>query len=144
MAKPVFRNDDKFQRLAHRDWLREKQPYGDQGYVVEDLDLVLRVYGDNYETDSKGCFMLCELKFRPHVPGYAQHKTFGLLDALLRAADPDKKRYIGYFLIQYDNEDWNLSHFWVNGISMAQDEFLRFTGFDSETLGRIPPFRFHK
>jgi len=142
MAKPIFRNDDKFQRLPHRDWLREKQPHGNQGYVVEDLDLVLRVYGDNYEADGKGCFMLCELKFHPHSPGYAQRKTFGLVDELLRAADPDKRRYAGYFLIQYDNEDWDLSSFWVNGVSMERDEFLKFTSFDLDILNHIPPYQF--
>jgi len=142
MSKPEFRNDDKFQRLKHRDWLREKQPHGDQGYVVEDLDLVLRVYSGKYGTDSKGCFMLCELKFYPYAPGYAQRKTFGLMDELLKAADPDGKRYIGYFLIQYDDEDWDLSCFWVNGISMEQDEFLRFTSFDPDILNHIPPYQF--
>lgn len=142
MARPRFRNEDKFQRLPHRDWLRENQPEGTEGYVVEDLDLLLRCYGSAYGTDGRGRFMFCELKYYPHTIGYAQRKTFGLVDGLLRKADPNQKRYLGYYQVQYDNDDWSQSRFWVNGQELDTEDFLRFTGFDDDLLEEIQPYEF--
>lgn len=129
MNKPKFRNPDKFQILPFREWIRNNLPSGRDGFIVEDLDLVIKVYGRNYGLDRKGKFMLCELKFYPKSIGYAQKQLYGLIDKLLRSADPDKNRYQGYYVIQYDNDDWDISKFWINETLIKKDELWAFLQF---------------
>jgi hypothetical protein len=74
--------------------------------VVEDLDLLIRWYGKQFRQDDKGRFMFVEIKH-----GYAdlsggQTHTWSLIDWLLSKADPEHKRYRGFFLIQCSDEDW--------------------------------------
>lgn len=101
-------------------------PSGDKGYVVEDLDLVIRLFGSSYRLDSKGAFALIELKFNQADLEFAQKKTFGLIDEVARLGDPQRKRYLGYFLIQYSNEDWNKSSFWLNYNPISKEELFIF------------------
>ncbi|HFB06890.1 MAG TPA: hypothetical protein ENJ92_00435 [Chloroflexi bacterium] len=136
MAKPRWRGTDA-QRLKFRDWLRVHQPEGNKGYVVEDLDLVLRVYGKRYDTDAVGKFILVELKYGNAWIGYAQQKTFGLIDSVLRKGDPTGERYLGYYVVQYDDEDWERANFKVNRVALSEDEFLRFLQLDAKILARI-------
>lgn len=136
MSTPVFRNPDKFQLLPHREWIRAHKPTGTQGYVVEDLDLVLRVYGRNYLTDDKGRIALVELKFGNSWIGYAQRKTFGELHRMLRAGDAEN-RYIGFFVIQYSDEDWDKAEFAVNKTTLSGDEFARFLSLDALVVEKV-------
>lgn len=138
--KHTFRNPDKFQVLPFRDWIRAKKPSGKAGYVVEDLDLVLRVFGERYKTDADGRFMLIELKFGNAYIGIAQKRTFGLIHRLLRIADPKKHRYFGYFVVQYDNENWDLAEFKINKHQISQSDFYNFLDLDFRNLGNIPDF----
>lgn len=124
--QPVFRNDDKFQRLPFRDWLRKRMPNGRAGYVVEDLDLVPRVYGPNYNEDDIGKFMLLELKYTSSWIGVAQQKTFGLIHRVCRAGDPARRRYLGYYVINYDNEDWDQATICINRQPVTMDQFREF------------------
>lgn len=140
MAQPVFRNPDKIQVLPYREWLRKNKPSGSQGCIVEDLDLVLRVYGINFHTDATGKLMLIELKFGNAWIGTSKIKTFGLLDSLCRIADPDRLRYLGYYVVQYDNEDWDTANFRINRTSVTHKEFVnKFLDFDDEFLNKLPP-----
>jgi hypothetical protein len=123
--------------LPHREWIRQHLPSGDEGTVVEDLDLVMRVYGAKHETDDVGRFMLCELKFRHKWIDRAQKKTFGLIDSILRAGDREG-RYLGYFVVQYSCEDWERSRFMVNHVLLSRDEFMAFLQFDAGVLAKIP------
>jgi len=141
MAKPKFRNPDKFQVLEHREWVRNNKPPGSQGYVAEDLDLVLRVYGAGYHTDATGKFMLLELKYRGAWINYAQKKTFGLMHELLRIADPERKRYIGYYVVQYTDEDWDVARFRINKNRVTREEFDKFLSFDKEIIEKVDKFR---
>ena len=130
-SRNLRRNDEHCSYQGHRDYLMQtKFPAGNEGYVVEDIDILIRAYGPNFKTDSKGRFMLIELKYYPSVVGYAQQKTFGLLDELLKAGDAalnlGAPRYLGYFVVQYDNEDWNLSNFWINEKRVSRDAFDEF------------------
>jgi hypothetical protein len=101
-------------------------PSGSEGFVTEDLDLVVRLFGAKYNTDATGKFMLIELKHGNAQPAIAQQKTFGLIDSLLRKADPNKQRYLGYFILNYDNEDWNKANFRVNGKPYTLRQLTRF------------------
>lgn len=124
-----FRNPELLQVLPYREWIRSNMPGPRAGFVVEDLDLVIRTYGNEFDTDGIGKIMLVELKRWPHNIGYAQRATFGLLHRLLRKADPDQNRYVGYFVVQYDNDDWDYSQFWVNGINLCLSELKDFLMF---------------
>lgn len=126
IAKPIFRNPDKFQILSYREWMREHMPNGKFGFVVEDVDLVIRWYGENFKQDATGAFMLVELKFGDAELGIAQNKTFGLMDRLLRLADPKKDRYLGYFLLQYSDEDWDKATFKINRDEVTRQQFESF------------------
>jgi len=129
IAQPKFRNPDKFQVLPFRDWLRTNLPNGSNGMVVEDLDLVVRCYGPMYGKDGDGMFMLVENKFGMATLGVAQVKTFGLIDRLLRQADPEARRYRGYYLVQYDCEEWEKANFRINGTPVTREQFMDFWNF---------------
>lgn len=122
----TFNNPDKYQVLPFREWLRENMPNGKDGFVVEDLDLVVRWFGQRYGFDSKGAFMLIDLKFGTSDLGVAQVKTFGLIDEMLRQVDPHQDRYMGFFLVQYDNEDWDLAEFKINYKAVTRQQFMDF------------------
>lgn len=137
MSKPEFRHPDKFQVLKFREWIRENLPTGKEGFIAEDLDLVIKVFGSNYGLGQAGKFMLCELKFYPTSIGYAQKQLFGTIDKLLRKADPKHKIYRGYYVIQYNNEDWDISEFWINDISVDHETLWAFFQFMYEIDGYV-------
>lgn len=116
--------------LGFRTWIRNNLPHARDGYVVEDLDLVVRVYGNQFKTDSKGQYMLIELKYGSAQLGVAQVKTFSLIDSQLRQADPDGVRYKGYYVVNYTNEDWDDSSFKINGRAVTFETFYRFMMFE--------------
>lgn len=99
--KPRFRHPDMFQVLPWREWLRKELPPGHEGWVAEDLDLVVKSFSPD---DPIGRFMLLELKYRNTKLNRAQEMTFGILDYLLRKADPNRRVYCGYHLLRYPNE----------------------------------------
>ena len=129
MNNDEFRNGDKFQILPHREWIRKQLPPGRDGVVVEDLDLVLRVYGERFNTDATGKFMFVELKYGSALPGIAQKKTFGLIDDLLKKADPEGIRYKGYWVLQYTNENWDVSGFKLNNETITKANLVKFLMF---------------
>ena len=133
-GKPVFRNPDKVQVLEWREWMRENMPTGREGFVAEDLDLVVRRYGSLEHGSGDGRFMLIEVKQCNATIGYAQKRTFGLIDRLLRLGDPDSKHYIGFYLI-----NWNSDHVVVN-----QKEKLDMAELKSFLLGEmeLEPYTF--
>lgn len=135
MNQPVFKNADIFQVHGFREWIRKNMPSGPQGFVVEDLDLVPRVYGPSYGTDEKGKFALMELKYGRAQPARAQINTFGLIDGLLKNGDPQRKRYRGYHVLNYTNEDWARSEFMLNGKPITLDKLARFLLEMSDEFG---------
>lgn len=119
-----------------REWIRKNIPGGSSGYVFEDLDLVTRRF---YPEDSTGRFMLIEMKYADSKLGRAQIWTFGLIDRLLRIGDPKRLRYLGYYLLQYPNEDPDkCTQVTVNGKIITIDELKRFLTFELE----ISPYEF--
>jgi hypothetical protein len=84
-----------------REYLRRgDHPDGKDGYVVTDLDLVVRTFGRNYGLDAKGKFRLMEIKYGSACVETAQFRTFGLADELLRAGDPEG-RYEGVYTVHH-------------------------------------------
>ena len=141
MAQPVFRNPDKFQILPFREWLRKNMPSGTDGFVVEDLDLVIRVYGPNFESDAEGKFILVELKYGMAWIGRAKKMTFGLIHRLLRETDSHRQRYLGFYVLNYDDEDWDKANFKVNGLILSKEELLDFFSLRAFMLDKINAHR---
>jgi hypothetical protein len=100
MATPTLRNPNLVQALAWRESMRQDLPAGTAGMVIEDLDLVLRWFGSNYNLDAIGRLRLVEMKHITSGIGRAQESTFGLIDMLCRAGNPE--RYDGFFVVQAD------------------------------------------
>lgn len=136
MKKPVFRHPNKFQVLPWREYIRENIPSGIQGFVYEDLDLVARRFS---KEDPIGKFMFIEIKYKDTMLGVAQTRTFGLIDRLLRSADPERKRYVGYYLMQYPDPDPNkCDHIRVNEQQLTMEEFKKWLRFELD----IQPYKF--
>lgn len=121
MNKPVFRNPDLYQVLPWRDWMRENLPGGGAGMVVEDMDIVLRRYGPLANWCRDGTISFIEVKTFSSFMGRAQEMTFGLIDRLMRKADPDEKYYKGYYVIR-----WNPPHYAINECAVTEDELKQF------------------
>lgn len=86
-----------------REHFRKRWP-GPESCVVTDLDVVLRVYGRNMG-GARGRFVLMEMKYGDATTATGgQTRTFGLIDELLRQADPDRLRYRGLYLVTYIDE----------------------------------------
>ena len=50
------------QEVDYRKWIRYNCHAPSYGFIVEDIDLVLRYEGKNYNLDSEGQFKLIEMK----------------------------------------------------------------------------------
>lgn len=135
--RPKIAHPEFIQVLSFREWLRsDRFPTGSEGFVVEDLDLVVRWYVS--KVDEVGKFMFCEIKNNRAGLKPAQRNTFRLIDELLRRGDPSRERYIGFYLIQPSLPEWeNLNcMFQVNGKVLNHDDLsLFFLG-----LLKIPPY----
>jgi len=124
-----FRNPDLFQVLPWREWIRREMPPGSRGWVAEDLDLVVRRFGPN---DPIGRFMFVEIKYAAISLNTAQKWTFGLIDRLLRRADPKGTRYIGYYLMQYPDKDpEKCNSVTINGQRLCINDFKKWLAFEN-------------
>jgi len=132
-----YEGDHGEQRDPFRDWIRERCPAGKEGFVCEDLDIVINCFGKmigrNHSGD--GRIKLIEKKINRNMK-YPQQRTFELLDRLLRMADPKGKFYRGLYTVKFPLiqkvEDFNIATFEVkkhpNGPikSMDAEEFIAF------------------
>jgi hypothetical protein len=89
------------QQDPFRDWIRDKCPAGKDGFVCEDLDLVINCFGKliGRSHSEDGRIKLIEKKFNREMK-YPQRRTFELLDRLARAGDPDRKHYRGLYTLK--------------------------------------------
>lgn len=119
--------DEQFPKIEFREWIRDK--VSNYGVVVEDFDLILRVYDKNGR-DSKGSFKLCELKLREkgHLK-FGQKMTFGLINELLLTS-PEQSRYEGFYIIEVSTYNWiteaAICKWWINNREVTSEEFIRF------------------
>ena len=123
MSDHEFRNPDLVEQRHERDFIRKHCPNASDGFVAEDLDLLLRVYGPNYGTDAVGKFRLVEIKYGNPPLGKSKENTFGAIDAALRVGLGD--RYEGYFYVRTDAVRWdNATTFKVNSATLNTNEFI--------------------
>lgn len=113
---------------AFRDLLRGKKhvtmPQGPEGLVIEDLDLVLRWYGDRFKLDDIGRFRLIELKNGNAPLGPSKKYTFGLIDNILAYA-PAKHRYDGYYVVRASDKNHDeATTYEVSGVQLTSADFI--------------------
>ena len=133
----LFGEHELFPRTPLRQWMRLHVPSPEQGYVVEDLDLIYLRYGKPIRRGKKadGQFILCEWKLRKRFMDYSQERVFGLIDRLLRLADPTGIYYQGFYLITWGGTS-NL--LWINKSKITQLQFQSFLFGEFH----IEPYRF--
>lgn len=106
-----------------RQFIRENMPSGKEGFVAEDLDLVIKYFGSNFSTDRDGFIKIIELKVGIGIFGTAQKETMGLLDKMCRTSEYSE-RYLGFFLVYSPSCEWEKEEFiTVNGFDLSQNEF---------------------
>jgi hypothetical protein len=76
-------------------------PGSKTGLVLTDLDVVHRVYGDDFSTDGKGRIIVVEFKRGGGYLTDGQYNTFGLMDRLMTQGDNDGARYGGFWHVNY-------------------------------------------
>lgn len=111
-------------RDPRREFIRRHLPSGSNGFIAEDLDLVLRTYGSNFHQDADGCLMLVELKTGIGTFGVSKRKTLGLFDDICRRSEM-VARYRGFYVVYSPTNDWETeTTFRVNGHTLDQNEFI--------------------
>ncbi|MEM3092299.1 MAG: hypothetical protein QXI92_01215 [Candidatus Nitrosocaldus sp.] len=129
-----------------RVWISNNLPPPHEGYLLEDLDLILLRYS---KEDKIGKFKLIEIKY---IDQYrlrkAQEITFNLIDSMLRVSNnnsssssssSNNNRYEGFYLLRLDNMQVdNATSIYVNNEKVSREELREFL------LGKriIEPYRF--
>lgn len=106
-----------------REYIRQNCPKGSDGFVAEDLDLVVRHFGPHFNQDAKGKLRLIECKVGVGEFSASKRMTFGLLDEMCRSSNM-RDRYEGFFLVYSEKESWaDVSHINVNGFALTHEQF---------------------
>lgn len=121
MAKPRWGGAEE-DNIPWRQWIRDELPPGTKGFVYEDLDGIPRTF--HYIKNPVGKFKLVEMKLNFRDLDVSQKRTFGLIDLLLRLADLEGTRYIGFYLFQpEDNKPENSTFVKINGKKLSLHMF---------------------
>lgn len=104
---PRLRNPSIVQPSPLRETIRQYCPAGTDGFVAEDLDLVVRWHGyrnTNYGQllDDQGRFRFVEVKHGTAPLAPAQKITFR---AIAQQLGLSSDRFDGYFLVQFDHQN---------------------------------------
>jgi len=125
-----FHHPDLVEQRHERDFIRSHCPNGRDGFIAEDLDLVLRAFGPTYQTDGRGRIRLVEIKFGNASLGPSKRMTFGLIDEGLRKGLGP--RYDGLYVVRTESRTWEeSSSFNVNGTVLDRDEFVAWLNWDA-------------
>jgi hypothetical protein len=118
-GKPIwYEGDHGEQRDPFRDWIRTNCPTGSEGFVCENLDIVINCYGKliGRGKNDDGRIKLIEKKINSEMK-YAQKRTFELIDSLIKKADPMRKNYRGLYTVSLplikNEDDYNNAEFIV-------------------------------
>jgi hypothetical protein len=88
--------------LPWREWIRDALPTGSDGFTFEDIDGLAAVHGNLARSGSK--FMLLEIKWWGTKLDYSQKFNFERVHRLLRKADPFKREYAGFYILEWPRE----------------------------------------
>lgn len=103
--------------------MRQRMPRGSQGYVPEDLDIVLRVFGPRFRSDAKGKIRLIETKWNPvadcpvTLKG-GQDRTFRLVDEMLSASSL-ADRYEGFYIVTHTHFELTEGRIWIGRLTSS-------------------------
>lgn len=105
--------------------MRQRMPRGSAGYVPEDLDIVLRVFGPRYRSDAKGKVRLIETKWnptadRPVALKGGQDRTFRLVDEMLRASQL-ADRYEGFYVVTHTHFELADGRIWIGRLTSPNE-----------------------
>lgn len=105
LTRPTIRHRHLLDAIGPvRDLMRNEFPTGGQGMVIEDLDMIMRVYGHEFGTDQKGRFAMLEFKLGMREMDDAQRNSFSLIDESVRTGC-NADRYEGFWLINFTTDD---------------------------------------
>lgn len=107
---PRFRNPDKVQLLPERTWLRYYMPSGSEGFVAEDGDLIIDVFGNlvGREHSEDGRLMLVQVKYGTAAMGYGQKRVYELMHRLMRRGDTGGELYRGCYIVHWYSKEVTL------------------------------------
>jgi hypothetical protein len=113
--------------------IREYLPNGQDGYVVEDLDLLIRVFGQRFSTDGRGRLRLIELKCSHGIEEPARLRggqafTLGLLNDMLRSSAM-AERYDGLYVVTHSEPDVVSGRIWIDRREVTLEEFIEWLRF---------------
>ena len=132
----TFQHSDKTPVLAYREWCRKNLPNSANGVVLEDIDLIVRLWGPNYLTGPFGKIRFLEIKHGNAWPGIGQMLTFKGIDEIMRRGDPDGLVYGGFFFVQHWTEDWSGDRFEINSqLSLDVPSFKAFLLGETDIQG---------
>ena len=104
---PIFRNPDRVQLLPERLWIRHYMPTPQEGFVAEDGDLIIDLFGPLIKQpySANGRLLLIQIKYGATPMGYAQKRVYELMHTLMRKGDPQRRYYRGCYLIHWYAEE---------------------------------------
>lgn len=137
-----WRCDEQFPLLLFREFIRKNcpDPELNEGWVVLDFDLIVRIYGTKGR-DQAGTFKLLEVKMGNAVLKGGQKWTFRLIDQLLTRGDilgnhlyKDPGRYEGFYEIWCSTYDWHdpECRWKIEGIEVSREQLIAFLNDDKE------------
>lgn len=122
MDEPRWRGPEEL-KDNRREYIRDNMPKGGNGFIADDVDLVLRYWGPEHQTDGIGRIRIVELKVANGVFGYSEKLTLGLLDKMCKTSS-QSDRYEGFFLIYSKSEEWqDIDTITVNGWDLTREQF---------------------
>ena len=114
------------------EWISSVLPSSREGYILENVDLLLRRYT---QSDKLGTFKIIELKNTKYNRlRKAQELMFGLIDRMLNTSS-ESYRYEGFYLARIDLKN---KIFIVNDRILTEDEFKSFLQGELQ----IEPYKF--
>lgn len=103
----------------------QPMPSGSEGFVVQDLDLVLAWHGQRFGLDRPGRVRLTEMRRWGKRLDGSKVWTFGLLDTMLRQSPWADARYDGFYVVEHSDDRFDRStRYRVEGAELDSDEFL--------------------
>ena len=103
--------------LTFSNWIRERLPDSNTGFLVSDLDFIF----ENYKTKK---VMFLEVKTRGADLRYWQTKLFNNLDRWIRNGIDDGWIYLGFHTVQFENTFFNDGKCYLEGKETTEQELI--------------------
>lgn len=107
--------------LTFSQWIRDKLPDSNTGFLVSDLDFILW----NYKTRH---LMLLEVKTHGRNVRYWQSSLFEMIDNLIKCGIHEIKAhvtYMGFHIIQFENASFEDGWCTFDGTPISEQELIK-------------------